>query len=141
MRLFLATLSAVLFACGPGSDVCPTGWAENSSAPGKCQAPASFVTQTQATTASGVYGFVRTNAHGGTDQLVVGTLVFAVPATNTTCDAPSVGAVAQTTTNSDGVFVLALPAGDYRITSGEVNSCLAVHVDANNLTAIALTIP
>ena len=141
MHLRLALLCALgLFACGPGSDVCPTGWSENAKAPGQCQAPASFVSSTSATVSSGVYGFVRTNAHGG-NQLVVGTLVFAVPSTNTTCDAASVNAVAQTTTNNDGVFVLSLPAGDYRVTSGEVPSCTAVHVDANNLTAIALTIP
>jgi hypothetical protein len=113
---------------------------EHASAPGNCQAPASFISDTSATISSGVYGFVRTDAHGSR-QLVVGTLVFAVPATNTTCDAPSVGAAAQTTTDKDGVFVLALPAGDYRITSGEVPACVAVHVDAANVTELALTSP
>ena len=141
MHLRLALLCALgLFACGPGSDICPTGWSENANAPGQCQAPASFVTSMSATVSSGVYGFVRTNAHGG-NQLVVGTLVFAVPSTNTTCDAASVNAVAQTTTDKDGVFVLSLPTGDYRVTSGEVPACTTVHVDANSLTAIALTIP
>ena len=130
-----------LFACGPGSEVCPTGWSESASAPGQCAAPDTFVSATQTSTGSGVYGFVRTNAHGGGDQLVVGALVFAVPATNTTCDAPSVGPAASATTDNDGVFVLKLAPGDYRITSGEVPACTEVHVDANTVTNVALTSP
>lgn len=130
-----------VFACSSGSQVCPTGWSDSASAPGECAAPESFVSTTQASVGSGVYGFMRTNAHGNGDQLVVGALVFAVPATNTTCDAPSVGTVAQATTDDNGIFVLTLPPGDYRITSGEIPACTQVHVDADTLTDVALTSP
>ncbi len=68
-------------------------------------------------------------------------LVFALPSTDTTCDAASVNAVAQATTDDNGVFVMALPAGDYRITSGEVPACTAVHVDANQIVDVSLTSP
>ena len=141
MKLRFALCALGLFACGPGSTVCPTGWSESDTAPGKCAASNSFVSSTQTATGSGVYGFMRTNAHGGNDQLVVGALVFAVPATNTTCDAPSVAPAAQATTDDNGVFVLKLDPGDYRITSGEVPACTAVHVDAGTLTNVALTSP
>jgi hypothetical protein len=141
MKLPIVLCALGLFACSSGSQVCPTGWSDSASAPGQCAAPSSFVSDTQTTVGSGVYGFMRTNAHGNGDQLVVGALVFAVPATNTTCDAPSVAPVAQTTTDNDGVFVLTLPPGDYRITSGEVPACTAVHVDAGSLTDVALTSP
>jgi len=130
-----------LFACSSSSNVCPTGWSDSASSPGQCQAPDSFVSTTQGTVGQGVYGFMRTNAHGNGDQLVVGALVFAVPATNTTCDAPSVGAAAQATTDDNGIFVLSLPPGDYRITSGEIPACTQVHVDQGALTDVALTSP
>ena len=130
-----------LFACSSGSAVCPTGWSDDASSPGQCAPPDSFVSSTQSSIGSGVYGFMRTNAHGNGDQLVVGALVFAVPSTNTTCDAPSVGPVAQATTDDDGVFVLTLPPGDYRITSGEIPACTAVHVDASSLSDVSLTSP
>jgi hypothetical protein len=141
MKSLFAVCALAVVACGPGSVDCPTGWSESTGAPGKCAPPASFITDTQTTIGSGVYGFMRTNAHGGKDQLVVGALVFALPATNATCDAASVGAVAQDTTDDNGIFVLKLPAGDYRITSGEVPACTLVHVDANTLSDVALTSP
>jgi hypothetical protein len=137
--VFVCALALV--ACGPGSAVCPTGWSDDTSAPGKCAASSTFVSDTQTAIGSGVYGFMRTNAHGGSDQLVVGALVFAVASTNTTCDAPSVNPIAQTTTDQNGVFVLKLPPGDYRITSGEIQACTPVHVDANTLTDVPLTTP
>lgn len=140
--LRLAALCALgLCACSSGSAVCPTGWSALASAPGQCAAPASFVSSTQSSVGSGVYGFLRTNAHGDGDQLVVGARVFAVPATNATCDAPSVSPTAEATTDDDGVFVLALPPGDYRITSGEIPACTPVHVDANTLSDVSLTSP
>jgi hypothetical protein len=140
MKLPFVLCALGLFACGPGSEVCPTGWTESATSPGDCAAPETFVQDTQTALGSGVYGFVRTDAHGGR-KLVVGAAVFAVDSTNTTCDAASVGPVAQTTTDNDGIFVMALPPGDYRITSGEVPSCTLVHVDAGALTDVALTNP
>lgn len=141
MKLAFVLCALGLFACGPGSTVCPTGWSESASAPGQCAAPDSFVSGTQSSIGAGVYGFIRTSAHGNGDQLVVNAKVFAVPATNATCDAPSVAPAATTTTDDSGVFVLALPPGDYRITSGEIPACTPVHVDADTLTNVALTSP
>jgi hypothetical protein len=137
---FLSALLLGLVACGPGSEVCPSGWFQSASAPGSCRASTTFVDDTTASISSGVYGFVRTDAHGGS-KLVVGTLVFAVPAAAGTCDAPSVSAVGQATTDVNGVFVMSLPAGDYLVTSGEVPSCTPVHVDAGTVTEVALTYP
>ena len=141
MKSLFIVCALALVACGPGNSDCPSGWSENATAPGKCAPPASFTTDTQTAIGSGVYGFMRDNLHGGKNQLIVGALVFAVPATNTTCDAASVGAVAQATTDENGIFMLKLPAGDYRITSGEVQACTAVHVDANQIVDVALTSP
>ncbi len=140
--LFVAcALALCAAACGPGSSDCPTGWKQSATAPGQCAAPDTFVNTTQAQIGEGVYGFMRTNAHGGTNQLVVGALVFAVPATNTTCDAPSVNPIAQTTTDDNGIYILKLPVGDYRITSGEIPACTQVHVSAGTLSEVALTTP
>ncbi len=141
MKSAFVLCALALVACGDGSADCPTGWKQSATAPGQCAAPDTFVNTTQASIGSGVYGFMRTNAHGGTNQLVVGALVFAVPSTNTTCDAASVNPAAQATTDDNGIFVLKLPAGDYRITSGEIPACTAVHVDTNTLTDVALTTP
>ena len=140
MKLPYVLCALGLFACGPGSTVCPTGWSESDTAPGQCAAPDSFVSDTQASIGSGVYGFMRTDAHGG-NKLVVGATVFAVDPTNATCDAASVAPAATATTDNDGVFVLKLAPGDYRVTSGEVPACTLVHVDANVLTNVALTSP
>lgn len=69
------------------------------------------------------------------------TLVFAVADTNTTCQAPSVNPVAQTTTDDNGLFSMSLAPGTYRITSGKVPTCIEVTVDANAPTEVALTYP
>jgi hypothetical protein len=84
---------------------------------------------------------MRTNAHGGKNQLVVGALVFAIPAASPTCDAASVNASGQATTDENGIYVMQLPPGDYRITSGEVPTCTLVHVDPGQITDVALTSP
>jgi hypothetical protein len=90
---------------------------------------------------TGAYGFVRTSAHGG-NELVVGTDVFAIPASPAGCEAASVNAVQQTTTDDNGVFTFnGLAPGQYLITSGEVPSCIAVTVDANSPSEVALTDP
>ncbi len=141
MKLWFALSAVALMACGGGSQVCPTGWDESAQSPGDCAPSASFVSNTTSSLGSGVYGFMRTNAHGGSNQLVVGALVFALPATSTTCDAASVNAVAQATTDDNGVFTMKLAPGDYRITSGEIPACTAVHVDANSVSDVALTSP
>jgi hypothetical protein len=141
MKSAFVLCALALVACGPGSSDCPSGWTDSVTAPGRCAAPTTFISDTQTAIGSGVYGFMRTNAHGGTNQLVVGAKVFALPSTSTTCDAASVNAVADATTDENGVYILKLAAGDYRITSGEIPACLAVHVDANTLTDVALTSP
>ena len=138
--LFLVSALA-LVACGPGSSDCPTGWSDNATSPGQCAPSQTFLTDTQTAIGSGVYGFMRTNAHGGKNQLVVGALVFAIPAASPTCDAASVNASAQATTDENGIFVLKLAPGDYHITSGEVPACTLVHVDPNQITDVALTSP
>jgi len=84
---------------------------------------------------------MRDNLHGGKNQLIVGALVFAIPAASPTCDAASVNAVAQATTDENGVYILKLAPGDYRITSGEVPACTLVHVDPNQIADVALTSP
>jgi len=141
MKSLFIVSALALFACSSGSADCPAGWSDNATSPGKCAPAASFVSDTQTAIGSGVYGFMRDNLHGGTNQLIVGAKVFAVASTNDTCDAPSVSPVAQTVTDENGVFMLQLPAGDYRITSGEVQACTAVHVDANQIVDVALTSP
>ena len=140
MKLPFVLCALGLFACGSGGEVCPTGWTESATAPGDCAAPQNFVQTTQTSIGQGVYGFMRTDAHGGR-KLVVNASVFAVASTNTTCDAASIGAIATATTDDDGIFVLKLDPGDYRITSGEVPACTLVHVDAGQLTDVALTSP
>jgi hypothetical protein len=142
--LFIVSALAFMvggIACGPGSSDCPSGWSDNATSPGKCAPPASFTSDTQSAIGTGAYGFMRDNLHGGKSQLIVGALVFAVPSTNDTCDAPSVAPVAQATTDDNGIFIMKLPAGDYRITSGEVPACTPVHVDANQIVDVALTSP
>ncbi len=141
MKSVFMVCALALVACGPGSNDCPTGWKDSSTSPGQCAPSETFLTDTQSAIGTGVYGFMRDNLHGGKNQLIVGALVFALPSTSTTCDAASVNAVAQATTDANGVFVMALPAGDYRITSGEVPACTAVHVDANQIVDVALTSP
>jgi hypothetical protein len=138
--LFIVCALAVV-ACGPSSADCPSGWSDEANAPGACSPPQTFLTDTQTSIGSGVYGFMRTNAHDGKNELVVGALVFAVPSTQTTCDAASVNAVAQATTDDNGIYILKLAPGDYLITSGEVAACTPVHVDANQITDVALTTP
>lgn len=133
MKLALLPLAFAfaLAACGGGdSTVCPSGWSQNAGSLGGCEPPASFLA---ASSGTGVYGFVRSSAHGG-DKLVVGTKVFALAATSQTCDAASVNAVAQAVTDNDGVFTLTLAAGDYLITTGEVPTCAHVRVDAGQMT-------
>jgi len=71
----------------------------------------------------------------------VGSDVFALPASATTCDAASVNAVASAVTDQNGIFTMTLPAGSYLVTSGEVPSCIAVTVDANTSSDVALTYP
>lgn len=141
MKSAFVVCALALVACGPGSSDCPSGWADSATAPGKCAPSSQFVSDTQTAIGSGVYGFMRTNAHGGTNQLVVGALVFALPSTNATCDAASVNAVAQAKTDENGIYILKLAPGDYRITSGEVPACTLVHVDANALSDVPLTSP
>ena len=141
MKSLFIVCALALVACGPGSSDCPSGWSDDTKAPGECAPPQTFLTDTQSAISSGVYGFMRTNAHGGKNQLVVGALVFAVPSTNATCDAASVAPSAQATTDANGIFILKLAPGDYRITSGEVPACTLVHVDANALSDVALTSP
>jgi len=139
MRSLLFPISALVLcaACGSGgSQVCPPSWNDNASSPGGCEAPTSFT----AGLGTGVYGFVRTTAHGG-NELVVGSDVFALPASATTCDAASVNAVASAVTDQNGIFTMTLPAGSYLVTSGEVPSCIAVTVDANTSSDVALTYP
>jgi hypothetical protein len=138
MKLLLSAVGAlVLCACSSDGPLCPTNWTSSATAPGSCQAPAAE----SSAVGTGIYGFVRTNAHGNTEKLVVGTDVFVLPSTSTTCDAASVNALAVTTTDVNGVFTFTLAPGSYRITSGEVPTCTAVTVDANNATAVALTSP
>lgn len=140
MKFHFALCAVGLVACGGGSQVCPTGWDESATSPGDCAPSASFVSQTTATIGSGVYGFMRDDAHGGR-KTIGGATVFAIPSTQPTCDAASLNATATTTTDQDGVFVLKLAAGDYRITSGEVPSCTLVHIDANSVIDVSLTSP
>ena len=137
MRLLLPLACVfTLVACGSSNgEVCPPDWANSTTAPGGCEAPTSLTS-----TLSGVYGFVRTNAHGS-NQLVVGTDVFAIPAAAGSCQAASATAIQQTTTDQDGVFNFVLGPGGYLITSGEVPSCIAVTVDANSPSEVALTSP
>jgi len=144
MKLRFLSLAApavvlALVACGGGSEVCPPDWNQSSDSPGDCAPPSSFVTQTTASIGSGVYGFMRTNAQGSGDQLVVGAKVFALPSTSTSCDAASVNEVGQAVTDDNGIYTMQLPAGDYFITSGEIPVCTAVHVDANTISDVALT--
>lgn len=136
---FLVSVACVftLAACGSSNgEVCPPDWANSTTAPGGCEAPTSLTS----TLSPGVYGFVRTNAHGS-NQLVVGTDVFAIPASAGGCQAASVNAVQQTTTDQNGIFNFVLGPGEYNITSGEVPSCIAVTVDASSLSEVALTSP
>ena len=139
MRLVgLFLLSLGLAACsGNDTQVCPTGWTDDTTAPHGCAPPAAF---TAGLPVSSVYGFVRTTAHGG-NKLVVGTDVFVVADSNATCQAPSVNPIAQTTTNTDGIFTMTVPPGTYRITSGEVPSCTEFTVDATASTDVPLTYP
>jgi len=142
--LFIVSALAVVVgavACGPGNSSCPAGWSENATSPGSCEPSQTFLTDTQTSVGSGVYGFMRDNLHGGKNQLIVGALVFAIPAASPTCDAASVNAVAQATTDENGVYILKLAPGDYRITSGEVPACTLVHVDPNQIADVALTSP
>lgn len=141
MKSLFIVSALALFACGPGSSDCPAGWSDNATSPGKCAPAASFVSDTQTAIGTGVYGFMRDNLHGGKNQLIVGAKVFAIPSTQTTCDAASVNAAGTATTDENGIFTMALPAGDYLITSGEVQACIAVHVDANQIVDVALTSP
>jgi hypothetical protein len=136
----LSLLALAAVACSNSSEVCPSGWDESSDSPGDCAPSATYLSQTTSSLGSGVYGFMRTNTHGSGDQLVVGALVFALPASaGSTCDAASVNAVAQATTDDEGVYTMQLAPGDYNITSGEVPVCTAVHVDANAISDVALT--
>jgi len=138
--LFIVCVLA-LVGCSSGNSDCPAGWSNNATSPGKCAPSAGFISDTQSALGTGVYGFMRDNLHGGTNQLIVGAKVFAIPSTQTTCDAASVNAVGTATTDENGIYTMALPAGDYLITSGEVQACTAVHVDANQIVDVALTSP
>ncbi len=139
MKLVFSAAAALLLlsACGDNRQVCPTGWEEKDQSAGGCEAPLSYTD----TVGTGVYGFVRTTAHGG-NKLVVGAQVFALPGDVANCDAPSANPnVLTTTTDDNGIFTFVLAPGDYFITSGEVPECKAVHVDANTATDVALTSP
>jgi hypothetical protein len=141
MKSVFIVCALALVACGPGNADCPSGWSDNATAPGKCAPPASFTTDAQSSIGTGVYGFMRDNLHGGKNQLIVGAKVFAIPSTQTTCDAASVNATATAVTDDNGIYMMAVPAGDYLITSGEVPVCTPVHVDANQIVDVALTSP